>query len=50
MQEAMENYIDVQSRLGMLFDEIKVNIDKVEETALKEAKQKQRIQWRKLNK
>ena len=50
MQKAIENYIDIQSKLGKLFDEIKVNIDKVEEAAIKRARQKQLRQWRKLNK
>ena len=50
MQKAIENYIDIQSKLGKLFDEIKVDIDKVKEAALKKARKKQRIQWRKLKK
>ena len=49
MQKAIENFIDIQSELGKSFDEIKVNIDKVEEVALKKARQKQRYQWRKNN-
>jgi len=50
MQKAIENYIDIQSRLGGLLDNIKVDIDKVTEVAVKKARRKQRIQWRKLNK
>jgi len=50
MQKAIENYIDVQSKLGKFFDEIKDEIDKVEEVAIQKARQKQRIQWRKLKK
>ncbi len=47
MQKAIENFIDVQSRLGKMFDEIETDIDKVEEAALEKAKKKQRIEWRK---
>ena len=50
MQEAIENYIDIQGKLGKSFDEIKVEIDKVEEAAIEKARKKQRIEWRKLNK
>jgi len=50
MQKAIENFIDIQSKLGMLFDDIKVEIDKVEEIALEKAKREQRYQWRKPNK
>lgn len=50
MQKAIENYIDVQSRLGMLLDKIEVEIDKVKEAAIEKARQKQRVQWRKLKK
>ncbi len=46
MQKAIENYIDVQSKLGKLFDEIKIDIDKVEEVALRKARKKQYRQWR----
>ena len=45
MQKAIENFIDIQSKLGRAFNEIKV-----EKTALEKAKRKQRYQWRKLNK
>ena len=50
MQKAIENYIDIQSKLGKLFDEIKVDIDKVKEAAIQRAKQKQLRQWRRLSK
>ena len=49
MQKAIENFIDIQSRLGKLFDEIKVDIDKVKETEIQKAIKRQRKQWRKLN-
>lgn len=49
MQKAIENYIDIQSRLGELLDNIKVDIDKVAEAAIKKARRKQRAEWRKLN-
>jgi len=48
MQKAIENFIDIQSKLGRPFNEIKFEIDKVEETALEKARRKQRYQWRKL--
>ena len=50
MQKAIENFIDIQSKLGKAFNEIKVEIDKVEKAALEKARRKQRYQWRKLNK
>ena len=50
MQKAIKNFIDIQSKLGKLFDEIKVDIDEVKETAIQRAKQKQRREWRRLGK
>ena len=50
MQKAIENFIDIQLKKMTPFDEIKVEIDKVEEAALQKARKKQQIEWRKLNK
>ena len=50
MQKAIENFIDIQSELGEELNNIKVEIDKVEEAAIEKARQKQRYQWRKLSK
>jgi len=50
MQKAIENYIDVQSRLGILLNKIEVEIDKVKEAAIEKARQDQYRRWRKLNK
>ena len=49
MQKAIDNYIDIQSRLGKSLDNVKVDIDRVAEAEIKKARQKQRIQWRKLS-
>ena len=50
MQKAIENYIDIQLDKKVPLNEIEFEIDKVEEAALQKARQKQRIEWRKLNK
>ncbi len=50
MQKAIENFIDEQIKKDVSLFDTKNEIDKVEEAALKKAKKKQRIQWRKLNK
>lgn len=50
MQKAIENYIDIQSKNMVPLDKIEVEIDKVEKAAIEKAKQRQRIQWRKLGK
>jgi len=49
MQKAIENYIDIQSKNMVPLDKIKVEIDKVEKVAIERARQRQRIQWRKLS-
>jgi len=49
LQKAIENFIDIQlEKKATLFD-IENEIDKVEEAALKKARKKQRIQWRKMD-
>jgi len=48
MQKAIENYIDIQSKNMVPLDKIEVEIDKVGKAAIEKAKQRQRIQWRKL--
>jgi len=50
MQKAIENFIDIQLKCNTPFDEIESEIDKVEKAALQKAKQKQRREWRRLNK
>ena len=50
MQKAIENFIDIQLLNEKPLNKIEFEIDKVEEAALKKAKKKQRLQWRKLNK
>ena len=50
MQKAIENYIDIQIDKKVPLDEIGFEIDKVGEAAIRKARKKQRIQWRKLNK
>ena len=49
MQKAIENYIDIQSKNMVPLDKIEVEIDKVEKVAIERARQRQRIQWRKLS-
>lgn len=50
MQKAIENYIDIQSKLMVPLDKIENEIIKVEKAEIQKAKQKQLRQWRKLNK
>jgi len=50
MQKAIENYIDIQSKLGTALDEIEDEIDRVEKTAIREERKKQYIEWRNKNK
>ena len=50
MQEAIENYIDIQLNNMKPLKDIEVEIDKVEEAAIQKAKTEQLRQWRKQNK
>lgn len=50
MQKAIEKYINIQSELGKSLDNIEDDIHKVEKYAIRKARKKQFIQWRKLNK
>jgi len=50
MQEAIENFIDIQVDKKIPLKDIEYEIDIVEATALEKAREKQRYQWRKLSK
>lgn len=50
LQKAIENFIDIQLKKKVSLFDIENEIDKVEEAALKKARKKQRIQWRKMDK
>jgi len=50
LQKAIENFIDIQLEKKLSLFDIENEIDKVEEAALKKARKKQRIQWRKMDK
>jgi len=50
MQEAIENYINIQSELGKALDKIEDVIDKVAKAEIRKARKKQYREWRKLNK
>ena len=54
MQKAVENFIDIQSKLGRAFSDIGKDINNVRISAIKKAREKatnkQRIEWRKLSK
>ena len=47
MQEAIENYIDIQSELGKSLDKIEDVIDKVAKFEVRKARKKQYKEWRK---
>ena len=50
MQEAIRNYIEIQSKNLVPLEKISDEIDKVRKSEIKVARQKQLRQWRKLNK
>jgi len=50
MQKAIENFINIQLNDMKPFNEIEVEIDKVEEAAIQKAKTEQLRRWRKENK
>lgn len=47
MQQAMENYIDIQSKKGKSLDTIEDGIHKVEKFVIRKARKKQYREWRK---
>lgn len=50
MQKAIEDFIDIQSKLGTALDNIEDEIDKVGKTAIRKEREKQYIEWRNKNK